>query len=544
MLISFRKIDKSFAGIKILDGVDIDICRGDRIGLVGRNGAGKTTIANILASELNADAGTITTSREHISIGYLRQTESYPEVTFNKMIPEQERGEFQRITSHLGLDKVRNWSEERLQNLSGGERTKFALAKVWASKPDLVILDEPTNHMDFEGMKHLISKLENYQGAVIIISHNRYFLDQTVSQIAEIENGIIRIFQGNYSSYREAKQKNYESKQHAYESQQNEQRKIETAINQLQSWSGKAHRESRQKARRTGGSKEYYRAKAKRTDQAVKSQIRRLERMSDEGIERPTKGRRVNFVLQAPKRGGRRLLEADRISKSYGKLLLFTDSSFYINRGEKIGILGPNGCGKTTLIKNILGQETLSAGELSISPTTKIAYVSQELPEEEKHTLKDKIEKWKLEKQKEVFDLLIQLGLTYDRLSVNLEDLSRGERMKIDIALAIMGEYDLLILDEPTNHLDLPSREALEDSLIMFQGTIIIISHDRYLLKRVCDHMLVFDKHKINRIEGNLEDYLAKQSENKGGANIDKAKRDEELLLLENNISRVISELS
>lgn len=544
MLISCRKVKKSFGDIVILDGVDLDICHGERIGLVGRNGAGKTTLANILTGCLDFDEGNIITTRQSINIGYLRQTESQPELFFNMMNSDIElNGELQRLVSHLGIKQVQDWSEERLQNLSGGEKTKLALAKVWASQPDLVILDEPTNHMDYEGVNYLIVGLAAYKGASIIISHDRYFLDQTVTKIAEIEQGKIHIYQGNYSSYREAKQKERESRQHTYESQQNEQKKVEAAMNQLKTWSDKAHRESRQKGEGKGG-KEYYRKKAKMRDKAVKSQIKRLERMRQEEIERPKKELPVNFNLNAGEKGGKRLIEAEDICKAYGEVSLFKNSSFYINRGEKIGLLGPNGCGKTTLIKAILEQESLDAGKIFLSRAIRVAYVSQELPQEEKENFQEIIKYWKRDEQKRIFQLLIKLGIPYNRLNVVMGELSRGERMKIAMGLAIMGENDLLILDEPTNHLDLHSREALEESLMQFPGTLIVISHDRYFLQQVCEHMLVFTKQKITRIEGKAEEYLTKKLSDTAGLEPKTATRYDENLLLETNISRVLSELS
>ncbi len=548
MLISCRQVKRSFGDTVILAGADLDIDRGDRVGLVGRNGSGKTTLANILAGCLAYDEGSLLTAREPINVGYLRQAEAEPEPYVNRLDGQKgELGEFRRLVSHLGMTKVQDWSRERWQNLSGGEKTKLALARVWASQPDLMILDEPTNHMDYQGTKYLISELKSYQGAALIISHDRYFLDQTVSQIAELDNGHIRIYKGNYSAYREVRRRDRVSRQHAYESQQKEQKKIEAAVTQLKSWSAKAHRESRRKGGGQMGMKEYFRKKAKKRDQAVKSQLKRLEKMSREQVERPEKERRIYFDLDARGKGARRLLEATQISKAYGELVLFKDSAFYINRGEKIGILGPNGCGKTTLIKTILGEEIVDTGEIFLSPAAGVAYVGQELPQGEKGTLQELVANWTREQQKRTLQLLVQLGIPYDRLSVAMGELSRGERMKMAMGLAIMGECDLLILDEPTNHLDIYSREALEESLIQFPGTVMIISHDRYLLQEVCQHLLVFDDQKVSRIEGRLESYLTKRPYDKDSPECQRlAEPDnqEELLLLDTKIAWILSELN
>lgn len=541
MLISCRNVKKSFGDKLILKGIDLDICRGDRIGLVGRNGAGKSTLADILTGNSTADAGTIISSRQRIKVGYLRQTEdagAFRDIMVNEV---DLSGELQRLTSHLGVSTLSNLQGEKMAQLSGGEKTKLALAAVWTAQPDLAVLDEPTNHMDYQGVEYLIQELQRFPGAVIIISHDRFFLDKTVSQIAEIENGTITIYPGNYSDFRAAKQQLRESQWHLYQSQQKEQRRIDTAIEQLKNWSDKAHRESRRKGGGIKGGKEYFRKKAKKRDQAVKSQIKRLEKMRQEQVERPAADPRVKFQVNFNSKGNRRVLEADSISKAYGDKTLFTGSSFYINRGEKAGIFGPNGCGKTTLVRIILGQEGLDEGQLFVSSSAKIAYVSQELPQGETESLQDIIREWPVERQKQIMQLLISLGLSYDRFRVALGRLSRGERMKIAMGLEIWGENDLLILDEPTNHLDVYSREALEESLIQYPGTILLISHDRYLLDRVCDHMLVFEQQQIKRAEGQLTDYLSRKREDKKA---DPAASAEEKLILETRISRVLSELS
>lgn len=542
MLISCRNINKSFGDKVVLKGIDMDICRGDRIGLVGRNGAGKSTLADILTGNSTADAGTITSSRQRIKVGYLRQTEdagTFRDVLINEV---DMSGELQRLTSHLGVSGLSALQDEQMAYLSGGEKTKLALAAVWAAQPDLAILDEPTNHMDYQGVEYLIQELQRFSGAVIIISHDRFFLDKTVSQIAEIENGTLTIYPGNYSAFRQAKQQQRESQWHLYQSQLKEQRKIDQAIEQLKSWSEKAHRESRHKGGGRMGGKEYFRKKAKKRDQAVKSQLKRLEKMRQEQVERPTDDPRVKFQVNFAPKGSRRVLEADSISKAFGYKTLFADSSFYINRGEKVGIFGPNGCGKTTLVRIILGQEELQEGQLFVSSSARVVYISQELPQGEKDSLRDIIRDWPTHQQRQIMQLLIALGLSYDRFQVALGQLSRGERMKIAMGLGIWGENDLLILDEPTNHLDVYSREALEESLLQYPGTILLISHDRYLLDQVCDHMLVFEQQRVKRVEGQLTDYLTRRGAYKKA---DPAKDSaEERLILETRISRVISELS
>lgn len=311
------------------------------------------------------------------------------------------------------------------------------------------------------------------------------------------------------------------------------------AIKQLKSWSDKAHRESREKGEGIGG-KEYYRKKAKKRDQAVKSQLKRLQRMQEQQIDRPSAEWSVNFNISARGKGTGRLMTAEDIVKAYGQLSLFKDSSFYIKRGEKVGLIGPNGCGKTTLVKTILGEEKLDSGRLYLSQAARIAYVGQELPQGEKECIKDLIKNRTVEEQKRIFQLMVNLRVPYNQFNTALGDLSRGERMKIAIGLAVMNENDLLILDEPTNHLDLFSREALEESLVELSGTLLVISHDRFFLQQVCDHLLVFDQQKIRRFADRIEDYLSRKDADK----IQVDNSEEELLLLETKISRVLSDIS
>ncbi|NLG33332.1 MAG: ABC-F family ATP-binding cassette domain-containing protein, partial [Syntrophomonadaceae bacterium] len=478
-----------------------------------------------------------------LNIGYLKQNqdELFPKESEFSTRPEDE---LNRLASNLGINRIGNWPAERLHNLSGGEKTKLALARILAVNPELLILDEPTNHLDYQGVEFLISELSRYQGTVIIISHDRYFLDRTVAKIGEISGGILRIYPGNYTAYREIREKERENQLHRYQSQQKEQQKIELAIKRLKNWSDKAHRESRKKAAGIKGGKEYYRKKAKKKDRAIKSQIKRLENMREEQVRSPEKEPSVNYILNHSSKIGRRLLEAKGITKTYGANRLFEDSSFYINRGEKVGIIGPNGCGKTTLLKTILGQESLDAGELFFSRALKAAYVSQEFTYDEEKSLKQLIERWHLEEQKTMFRLLISLGLDYNRFHIPTGNLSQGEKMKISTALAIMGEHDLLIFDEPNNHLDIFSRESLQKSLVAFPGSIILISHDRYLLEKVCNHWLVFANRKIVRMEGDLTSALS-HSYNIG--QMQKAETNfsstEDRMLLETQIARVLSQL-
>ena len=379
LLIRCRNICKSYGEREILQGIDWEIQSGDRIGLVGRNGSGKSTLINILAGAMEPDQGQISCYPPGLSIGLLSQGGEVLDCGGRQesiVSPGQ-------MLSELGLRHIHKETENDLSFLSGGERTRFSLARIWSLQPRLLILDEPTNNLDIDGMEWLTGEIARLQAAVVIISHDRRFLDRTVTRIAELQNGQLTHYNGNYSFYRAEKERLYQSQLHAYESQAREERRLDLMINQLKGWSEKAHRESRQKGRDTGnrmGSKEYYRAKAQKKDQAVKSQLRRLEKMRVEGPKRPHKDSSVRFQNPTGGSGGRRLLAVQELAKSYDGRVIFQSSDFWINRGEKAAIIGPNGCGKSTLLKIITNQEAPSGGEVFLSPASRMAYIGQDAP--------------------------------------------------------------------------------------------------------------------------------------------------------------------
>jgi macrolide transport system ATP-binding/permease protein len=553
-LISCRGVKKSFGDLTVLQDVNFDIANRERIGLVGMNGAGKTTLANIIFGSLQPDGGTVTHYRQQMKIGYLLQSTSYTVNTFYNMLDsgddESAGDKFLELTSHLGLKKVQEWNAERFGELSGGEKTKIAIAHIWASKPDILLLDEPTNHLDFQGVEWLISELKSYTGTTLIISHDRYFLDNTVGRIIELEEGASINYPGNYTFYREEKARRFQSQLHQYDEQNKYEQKIEAEISRLKNWSSKAHREAGKTgkmAEMRAGVKEFYRSKAKKMDTQVKSRIKRLEKIEIEGVQKPTEEAKVQFDWDSPEKRGRRIVEAGRISKAYGKSALFRESSFYIQRGEKIGLLGPNGCGKTTLLRMIIGQETVDSGQLWVSPTAHIAYLTQDVTDldsertvldliQDTHAIRDEAGKART--------LLANMGFEEAMLKKPIKQLSLGERTRIKLAQLIMREQDLLILDEPTNHLDLTSREQLEKTLISYGGTLLVVSHDRYFLEKTCDKMLIFADSKIQKVESGFKEYLEKEEQKKTVPKGNMDIHNEQRMIIENRIAFLLGEIS
>lgn len=543
-VLQVKRLQKKFGDKEILKDISFDIRQGEKIGLVGWNGSGKTTLVNILMKCINHDHGSITTWPANLHMGYLPQSTDYVLDVERELMETGE--DLLRTSKKLGLQKHLLQKSE-LQHLSGGERLKVSIAKIWANHPEFLILDEPTNHLDLQGITWLTEEVQNYRGAAIIISHDRYFLDRTVEKIFELEDGILTIYEGNYSSYRKEKQRRFEQQQRDYEKQQRKIHMIQQQVNTLKTWSDKAHREAGKGGtaaeNRQMGLKEYERMKAKKKDNQIKSKLKRLNlELSKTGIDKPKEESDVFFQFDSTGKRGKRLIEARGLTKQYGDRTLFKESHFYIKHGERIALQGPNGSGKTTFIKMLLGEESVTKGSIWKSESMKIAYLSQDvsdLPEE-----KTVYEYFDLEEKHQVTQartIFANMGIEDRKLSKPIRHLSLGERTRIKLVLMILQEYDVLVLDEPTNHLDLPSREQLEETLSQFSGTLIIVSHDRFFVEKLCDKLLVIENQQIKRIEMGLSEHeeQAKRSTNEGVQ-----QWTEELVLVENKITEMLGKIS
>ena len=515
VLMESKNLSKEYGENVIFNKIDFKIKLGETIGIVGSNGTGKTTLANIICGKIEPTSGEIIWYKNNVKIGYMKQATEY---------------------------------EDLESTLSGGEKTKKLLNDVIHRDYNFLVLDEPTNHLDYLGVAYLVKEIKKFNGTIIIISHDRYFLDQCVTRIIEIENQKITEYNGNYTYYRKKKQEDYVNAVHLYVEQEKIKNRINMQIEELEGWSDKAHRESRKKAIETGnkfGGKEYNRVKAKKMDNQIKSRIKRLEKMKVEGLEKPKEEEKVLFQIKESKKIGAVVVDAKDISKSFDKKILFEKSSFYIKHGEKIGIYGPNGCGKTTFIKALLGKMDVD-GDLYISPTRKIGYISQDvIGLNEECSI---IELFNFENRQELGQLRTKLnliGFNAEMLDRKVKYLSLGERMKLKIILMIQEQCEVLILDEPTNHIDLHVREQLEETLRSYNGTIILVTHDRYMLEKICDKLLVFNNKKIIRYEYGIHEYLNNIEKNKKKDKDKKSKNKlEEKILLENKITYILSCLS
>lgn len=548
-ILRLKNINKEFSGKNILNDVSFNIAEGERLGIVGINGAGKTTLADIISGSIRPKSGEVIPIRKNFEIGYLRQSSSYTSHNFNNMLKHddiQQFNDFLSLASEMDIIGVSDIENNRFNSLSGGEKTKLVLAKIFSKRSDILILDEPTNHLDFNGVDWLSNKIKQFDGTVIIISHDRYFLDQTIERIIEVEDGKVNEYFGNYTYYREQKKQNFESQVRNYQNYQKRQEKLQADIGQLKQWSNKAHRQAGKQGtlseNRQIGLREHHRAKAKKRDKQVKSKINRLQKMQEEGITKPQEEQNVFFKIDTEMKHGKRLVEVNDINIEYGGHTLIHNSSFTLKFGDRVGVLGANGCGKTTLLKLILGHETFTEGEVWISPSAKIAYMSQDVYDlQENMTTKEIIQKYFSHQHTRALNVLSKLGYNQGQINKKIEQLSLGERMRLKIAMLVLQDHNFLILDEPNNHLDLHSREQLEATLAEYPGTLLCVSHDRYMLEKICDYLLVFENGKIKKVLQSINEYLdLKEKSSKVKDKINEG----EVLIIENRITTLLSELS
>ncbi|HEY8344611.1 MAG TPA: ABC-F family ATP-binding cassette domain-containing protein, partial [Bacillota bacterium] len=506
-----------------------------------------------------------------VTMGYLRQSseqtragirlcnQAAEEFNFDGVRTDQE--EFLKLCREFGLRKLSAEEAGPAAELSGGEKTKLALAEVLAAHPDFLLLDEPTNHLDLFGVEWLIQRLTAYEGTVVIISHDRYFLDRTVTNIWELEEGKLRHYPGNYTDYRRKKRQDYEGRLAQYYIEKKRQEKIEREIARLKQWSAKAHREAGKSGGVRIGNKEFYRTKAKKMDNRVKSQIKKLNRLKEHGTPKPKAEKQVDFAFTEAGKHSRRILEVRDLQKGFHGRILFTETTFFIKRGDKVGLFGPNGCGKTTLFRILRGDLSPDHGEIWLSPSVKTGYLSQDV-----HDFATSKNVWEFLGlaprffNEEAKQILLNMGFTYDSLYRPVSVLSTGEKTRLKIARLILEHCELLFMDEPTNHLDLFQREQLEEALAAFDGTLLMASHDRYMLERICHRLLVFVEQDgvstVRMVEGGfgaaqellhgrtLENEWKTKPPASSAEGLSRKELEEELILMENRMSALLGELS
>ncbi|KQU20900.1 elongation factor 3 [Bacillus sp. Leaf13] len=482
-IVKLNQINLEIMDRIIFKDLNATIGRGEVIGLVGRNGSGKSTLLQIL-------------------LGHVKLSEGQVEWENNKtevfLVDQEKQTYASEHVTQLEATLMAKWHipDVPYEVLSGGEKLKIRLAKGFALAPHLLLLDEPTNHLDIESTELLVNQIENYTGTIIVVSHDRYFLDTVATKIWSIENTKLFEQKGNYTHYIKIREQRRLTQQREYEKQQRKMELVENQINELTSWSQKAHAQSTKQE----GFKEYYRLKAKRMDSQVKSKRKRLEKeLEKTKVERVEEDYLVRFSLEANTKVGKRFLEVKNLKKEFGERILFEQTNFTIQHGEKVALIGPNGSGKTTFLNIVMGNE-FAEGDIWVSPSANIGYLTQQvfdLPLEQ--TPEQLFKRETFNERGKVQNLMKHLGFTASQWSEPIEQMSMGERVKCKLMLYILEEKDVLILDEPTNHLDLPSREQLEKTLAEYTGTLVVVSHDQYFLSKTTSVQLIFENHRIQK---------------------------------------------
>jgi macrolide transport system ATP-binding/permease protein len=491
-MLQVTNLTKDLGGHPILTGVTFHLAPNERLALVGANGAGKSTLLHCLAGRLQPDGGGIHWVHPGLQTAFLPQDPAFDPVRpLGEQIPTADPA----LLSHLHLTDL---LERPAGALSGGEKTRAALCQALAGRPALLLLDEPTNHLDMAGIDWLIAVLKGWQGALLVVSHDRYFLDQVTTRTLEMADGKVTSYPGNWSAYRDQKAAERAKAEADYRNYLVKKVQLEEAIRRQRQWAEKGHR-SKPDRTEAKFQKGYNENQSLAHMRIAKSMAKKLAWMK---VEKPREVARVNVIFGGEGETARHLVLAQEMGFGYpgAPAALFTDASFWIERGERVAIVGPNGSGKTTLVKLLLGELEPTAGKLYRAPA-RVGYLHQELADlNPTRTVLAEAQSESRAPASEVRNLLACLLFRGEAITKRVGDLSGGERLRLALAKLILAEPDLLVLDEPTNGLDLLTRERVEEALLAYGGTLVLVSHDRYLLERLGEAVLAVQDQRVTMV--------------------------------------------
>lgn len=527
-ILNATDVTKKFLDETLFDNVKLTLNSGDTIGLVGRNGEGKTTLLRLLCGSESPTTGIISW-KKNIKIGYLDQIPNYADnekvytclkSVFGELniISEQlklleekmsmdvndidelmlrygnlqsyyeEHGGYEidakirRVASGLNITHL---LESQWKDLSGGERTKVGIAQILIKPTDLLLLDEPTNHLDFKSIEWLTNYIKNYHGATVVVSHDRYFLDETVNQIIEIDQKNLYPYNGNYSYFVEEREKRLLIEFEAYKTQQKKIKKLKASIKQLRMWASQSN---------PPNAAMYRRAKS------MEKSLNRIKRLDKPILN----SKNMKMELEDATRVSNRVIEMEDVTKTYDKLL-FEKVNMLVRRGEHIAIIGDNGTGKSTLLKIILGVVSIDNGTIKTANNLKIGYLSQHEFENDadNNTVLNKFREEVNVSEAEARHILADFMFYGKDVFKKVGDLSGSEKIRLRWAQIVHTDYNLLILDEPTNHLDIEAKEIIEDALLNYEGSIITVSHDIYFLNKLFNTTYLLKNKSLKKFEGN-----------------------------------------
>ncbi len=518
MILSLSGVSYGYGTATILRGVTFHVEEGDRVGVVGVNGSGKTTLLSLISGDLTPDGGTVSVSRDR-TIGILHQNDTFNVdssvkdtvleqmyATFPHLLRQEGRlreiesalkeetdgakleklsAEFASLNAKFidggglyfrsrcrsmlkGLGFGEEYHSLPISSLSGGQRTRLALAKILAAEPDIMLLDEPTNHLDTDTLLWLEEHLSSYKKSLLVVSHDRYFLDRVTNKTLDVENGSVTMYGVPYSGFVEEKKKNKDNYRKKYELQQKEIARLEAFIENQRKWN------------------------RERNIIAAESRMKAIDRM--EKLERPAADpKKISFSIDSPGSSGNDVLEARELTMGFPEKTLFENLSFLLKKGDRMFISGPNGCGKSTLLRILMGELEPLSGTVVTGYNVRIGYYSQDNQglDPDSTVLEEIWSAYPGLTQTKIRDTLAQFLFRGEDVEKKVAVLSGGERARLTLAKLILSKINLLILDEPTNHLDIDSREALEEALTGFDGTLICVSHDRYFVRRLATRFIL-----------------------------------------------------
>ena len=526
---SVNNVMKSFGGNIIFENISLEIKNGERVGLVGRNGSGKTTIFGLLTGKESLDAGAIH-MKKGTRIGHVAQIPKFDEVMTvydvlssafkvekelekemhaleKNMVVKQEQSALEKLMERYGviqekfaflggyeieanIMKVANGLQVTdlfsrvFTELSGGEQTKVSLAYMLLQKPDLLLLDEPTNHLDLFAVEWLEQFLKEYTGTVIVISHDRYFLDEVVTKIFDLEDGEIHVYHTNYSQFVEEKEERLLQEFQAYQEQQKKIKKMKEAIKRLREWANQANPPN-----------EGLHKRARNMERALE----RIEKLKRPILER----KQMGLQFEGQERSGKDVVVMKEVSKGFAGRPLFEQANLHVRFQERAAIVGRNGTGKTTLLKLLLEEINPDVGEIRIGSSVKIGYLSQHTYGNVKSNVLEAFREYVAVTEGEARHILAKFLFYGPAVFKKVTQLSGGEKMRLRLAQLMYQDINFLILDEPTNHLDIESREVLEEALEQYNGTILAVSHDRYFLNKLFEKTYWIDECKLFAFAGN-----------------------------------------
>ncbi|PEP93891.1 ABC transporter ATP-binding protein [Bacillus wiedmannii] len=526
---SVNNVTKSFGGNIIFENISLEIKNGERVGLVGRNGSGKTTIFQLLTGMESLDVGAIH-MKKGTRIGHVAQIPKFDEgmtvydvlssafktekeleremrALEKNMAEELEPSALQKLMERYGviqekfaflggyeieanLMKVANGLQvtglfpRSFLELSGGEQTKVSLAYMLLQKPDLLLLDEPTNHLDLFAVEWLEQFLKEYNGTVMVISHDRYFLDEVVTKIFDLEDGEIHVYHTNYSQFVDEKEERLLQEFQAYQEQQKKIKKMKEAIKRLREWANQANPPNEGLHKRA---------------RSMERALERIEKLKKPILER----KQMGLQFEGQERSGKDVVVMKEVSKGFAGHPLFNEANLHVRFQERAAIVGRNGTGKTTLLKLLLEEIKPDAGEIRIGSSVKIGYLSQHAYGNMKSNVLEAFREYVAVTEGEARHILAKFLFYGPAVFKKVTQLSGGEKMRLRLAQLMYQDINFLILDEPTNHLDIESREVLEEALEQYNGTILAVSHDRYFLNKLFEKTYWIDEHKLFEFAGN-----------------------------------------